>query len=102
MSKIHVLHTSRVRDWAMANIPMPDPTYHLETQVRLGSRGPQYIVVSSETGDDMYVYPAAYLPRRRPMRRCGRRDAILAAVTRALRNQRGCPMALRTIGHVPS
>jgi hypothetical protein len=62
---------------------MPRPTYHIETTVRLGRRGPQYVVHSGEDGADMRVYPA-YLPRRRPMRACGLRESIVAAVARAL------------------
>lgn len=80
---IYALHTARVRLWAVATIPTPDPAYALETTIRLGERGAQYIVVSAEDGSDMRVYPAR-LPRRRSMRRCGLRSEIQATVARAL------------------
>lgn len=80
---ITVLHTTRGQNGAIATIPMPLPTWHLQTSVRLGRTGPQYDVVCDEDGSDMRVYPA-YLPRHRPMRHCPRRTAILSAVTSAL------------------
>lgn len=82
-SRVEVLYTAQVRVWQSATIPMPEPAYMLETSVRLGFRGRQYIVTSDERGQDMRVY-AAYTPRRRPMRRCDTRRAIVAAVIRAL------------------
>jgi hypothetical protein len=79
---VNVLHTARVHLWAVATIPVPEPRHALETSVRLGERGPQYIVVTYPDGEHR-VYPT-YLPRRRSMRERGRRRAILAAVERAL------------------
>lgn len=87
MTRVNVLHTARLRAWQMATIPMPEPTYYLQTTVRLGERGPQYVVETDLVGGDARVWPAL-LPRRRLMRRCGRRDAILAAVARALPHTR--------------
>ena len=86
-TKVSILHTARVRDWAVANIPMPTATYHLETTVRLGRAGPNYTVVTDEMGGSARVWPC-YLPRRRAMRQCARREAILAAVARSLPHTR--------------
>lgn len=74
-----IVSTRRVRDWAVATIPVPESTYHLETVVQCGGR---YVVTTYERGD-MSVWPM-YLQRRRPMRSCPRRDAITSAVRAAL------------------
>lgn len=79
--------TVRVRVPQMATIPMPAPVYRLVTTVRYGDSGPTYLVETGEVGENAVVY-SAHIHRRRPMRRCGRRDAILAAVARALPHTR--------------
>lgn len=85
-SDVRVLHTARCQRFAVANIPMPAPSYYLVTTVRVGARGPQYLVETREDGSATVW--AAYLPRRSPMRACGRRDAILERVTKALPHTR--------------
>jgi hypothetical protein len=77
--EVHVLHRHEARCWTVATIPMPSAAAYLETTVRLG--GSQYVVVTDTAGRHT-VWPA-YLPRRRPMRACSRRRAIVAAVERS-------------------
>jgi len=73
---ITVLSRSRVRMGQVATIPMPEPAYMEEVVVRVGRA--EYIVYVFTSGDTT-VYPR-YATRRRPMRSCATRSAILATV----------------------
>jgi hypothetical protein len=65
------------RDWYMATIPAPEARFHVRALVMYGRV--QYMV--TDFGDRGVKVTARFaLPSKRPMRRCPRRDRIVAAV----------------------
>lgn len=64
------------RDCQMANIPMPEVKHHVRAMVMYGRT--QYLV--HDYGDRGFSVMYMFDPRQRPMRNCGRRQRIVAAV----------------------
>ena len=70
----NVVEIRSERDWKVATIPMPEPTWHVVAIVAVGRR--EYVV--RDYGGDAVVQHR-WTPRHK-LRRCPTRERILAAV----------------------